>query len=89
MLYLIQKTMVGEPVGIHSEGGTSYFWPLRDQQAGLGKAIAGTKGTQVPWDVFVDHKSGSVNHQMFWGSAESDKTMQDTLADARERYATR
>ncbi|WP_130176717.1 hypothetical protein [Cryobacterium sp. SO1] len=86
MLYLIQKTMVGEPVGIHSEGGQSYFWPGRDQQAGLGRAIAGTKGTKVPWDVFVDHKSGAVNHQMFWGAADSDTDLQSTLNQARDKY---
>lgn len=88
MLYLVQKTMVGEPVGIHSEDGTNYFWPLKEQFAGIGKAIAGVRGTNLPWDVFVDQRAGAVDHRTFWGALETDSSMQNALTEARDTYFT-
>jgi hypothetical protein len=88
MLYLIQKTMVGEPVGIHAKDGTSYFWPLKEQFAAVGKTMVSFRGTNVPWDVFVDHRAGAVDHRTFWGALETTSSIEEALTEARDTYFT-
>jgi len=86
-LFLIHKTLEGEPVGIFSEVGDVFYQPGFEQLQKQGEQIVGYKGTSVPWDVFVEEKTRSANHRFWWGSVDDDRIdLEEILLDARSQY---
>lgn len=85
-LYLLHKTLNGEPIGIFSETGEDFYFPDYEDKEKAGRASVPRTFTK-PWNVFVEEKTRSFNHRFLWGSVEDERTdLEDVLLDQRTKF---
>lgn len=87
-LLLVHRTLDGEPVGIWSESGESYYAPGFEDRQADGEAVVDAKGENVPWSTFVERKAASFNFQEVWGGYTSSKPLAAALEAVRDQYFT-
>lgn len=85
MLFLIQATLEGEPVGVWDSEGHNLYSPGNDLLKNKAKARLGTLTSTKPWPAIVGDLTQGVNHQYWWSSTDSP-SMQQALSDTRDRY---
>ena len=85
-LYLLHRSVNGEPVGIWDKMGRSvYLNPDFEDQA---RALIETKSEDVTWASFVDKVTHYTNFREWWESIESNRTLKAVLDDAKDNYST-
>lgn len=86
MLYLVEKTFDGEPIGIWTDAGTSYYIPGHESEQGTASGIVSNKGTELPWSVWVDQLTSKIGHRRWWDEVDTSAEMPEALDTAREKY---
>lgn len=85
-LYLLHRSLDGEPVGIWDKLGRSVY--LKEEFEPKAKALIGTKSENVPWESFVDKLEHYTNFREWWEGVNSNRTMKAVLDDARSEYVS-
>lgn len=81
-LYLVHRTMAGEPIGVHSEAGEHYYEPTMEHL----KRTFGTGGSRS-WAEFVEEKTQTFNQRILWDQVEDDRTdLEDVLSTLRTQF---
>lgn len=86
MLYLVEATFDGEPIGIWNDRMESYYIPGQESAQGTASGIVNSKGTSLPWSVWVEQLSDKIGHRRWWLAVDSAKSMVETLSDQRQKY---
>jgi hypothetical protein len=87
-LYLVDRRFDFEPVGVWNDEMDSAYVDPESNEAKLGRFTVTDKGAQVPWSVFVENKTRSVNHRTWWTPFESPLGLAAALAELRENFFT-
>lgn len=85
-LYLLHRSVNGEPVGIWDKMGRSVY--LNADFEPQAKVLIETKSENVTWASFVDKLSHYTNFREWWESIESDRSLKSVLDDAHAEYVT-
>lgn len=89
MLLLVHKKMSGEPIGIWTEEGGSYYAPGHESEQPGGQATLDQRGYAVPWSVFVARKEDAVTREDWWEALETDLSLEDALEGRRNTFFSR
>lgn len=85
-LYLVDRTMQGEPVGIWNDQGQSSYIPGQEDEQSAAQRTVQAKGQSIPWSEWVDNLSSSVNFSRIWGDIDTPELdMSKVLSQLRDR----
>lgn len=85
-LYLLHRSVNGEPVGIWDKMGRSVY--LKEEFKPQAQSLIDTKSENVTWASFVDKLMHYTNFREWWEGIESNRSLKAVLDDARDEYVT-
>lgn len=84
-LLLVDRTFEGEPIGIWTDSGESYYVPGKDdEKARAQRIIAGYGG--LPWSAATEHLADSMNHRQWWQAFDTPLDLEAALSQLRDEY---
>jgi len=85
-LMLVHATLDGTPIGVWNEALESFYSPGFEGLQNRAKAMLQTKGTAVPWDVYVDRMEQRTSFVDWWKTVDTEASLEDALSSEIGRY---